>query len=69
LVTPKLNPISLTDAVFIVNGQNDIGVDVNHTQLTGVQPLTIQWIKTDGALITGLADAYIMELMFEFYNV
>lgn len=69
LVTPKLNPISLTDGVFIVNGQNDIGVDINHEQLTGVQPLNIQWIKTDGSLITGLANAYIMELMFEFYNI
>lgn len=67
IIVPQANPVG-TQGVFIVNGQNCIGVDITHKQLTGVQPLTIQWLTTNGTLMSGLVGGVSIELYFELYN-
>jgi hypothetical protein len=70
IIACQENPIVAgTPGVFIVEGQNDIGVDINHKQLTGVQPLNIQWINSSGNPMNIFTQNYSIELMFEFYNV
>lgn len=66
-----INPTgeSVGGGIFLLYGQGDIGVDIDHKQLTGIQPLNIKWAKVDNSLITGLTGYYSMELMFEFYNI
>jgi hypothetical protein len=64
------NPLSTTTGAYFQNGFNDIGVDINHKQLSGVQPLNIQLRRANGAFITGLTGLnYVLELYFELYNV
>jgi len=69
LIVAQENTIGGTDGVFIANGQNDVGVDINHKQLIGVQPLTIQWINSSGDGMSGITQDYSLEIMFEFYNM
>jgi hypothetical protein len=54
--------------VYLQNSQNDVGVDICHKQLNGVQPLTIQWINMSGELMPNVATQTVMELIFELYN-
>jgi hypothetical protein len=59
----------LTGGAFIVDGRNDIGVDINPQQLTGVQDVFIRLIDAQNKLMTYTStNNFLLELMFELYN-
>ena len=58
-----------TNPCILVDGRNDIGVDINHKGLVGVQLLNIQLINAQNGLMTIPGGFnYMLELSFELYN-
>jgi hypothetical protein len=59
---------SSSNATYDVPSANDIGVDINHRLLMGVQPLTIVMMNSLGGVMANVtSQQYILELLFELY--
>lgn len=54
--------------VYSVDAKNDIGVDINISQLTGIQTFNIKIVEANGDLVAFGTNNYTIELTFEFYN-
>jgi hypothetical protein len=71
LISPRTPPVSAlsTQTAFVVDGRNDIGVDINPEQFNGVQQVYIRLINTQNNIMSyTTTNNYFLELMFELYN-